>query len=49
MEIPNLDPLGFKTTFSMTYASARNNGTDSGAVTEDTQTQDFHFKEEHFT
>lgn len=30
MEIPNPDPPGFKTTFSITDASARNNGTDSG-------------------
>lgn len=42
MEIPNLDPLGFKTTFSMTDASAPNNGTGSGSVIED-----FHFKKEH--
>lgn len=30
MEIPNLGPLGFKTTFSITDATATNNGTDSG-------------------
>lgn len=47
MEIPNLDPLGFKATFSMTDASTRNNGTGSGPVREDTQTQDFHFKKEY--
>lgn len=46
MEIANLDPLGFKTTFSMADASARNNGTDSGPATEDAQTQDVHFKKE---
>lgn len=46
MEIANLDPLEFKTTFSMTDASARNNGTDSRPATEDAQTQDFHFKKE---
>ena len=46
MEIANLDALGFNTTFSMTDASARNNGMDSGPATEDAQTQDFHFKEE---
>ena len=46
MEIASLDPLGFKTTFSMADASTRNNGTDSGPATEDAQTQDFHFKKE---
>lgn len=47
MEIANLDPPGFKTTFSMTDTSAINNGTDSGLATEDAQTQDFHFKKEY--
>lgn len=42
MEIPNLDPLGFKTTFSMTDASSPNNGTGSWSGIED-----FHFKKEH--
>ena len=47
MEIANLEPLGFKTAFSMIDAPARNNGTDSGPATEDAQTQDFHFKRNH--
>lgn len=34
MEIANLDPPGFKTTFSMTDTSDRNNGTDSGLTIE---------------
>lgn len=47
MAIPNLDPLGSNTTFSMIDASARNNGAGAGLVTEDTQTQDSHFKKDH--
>lgn len=47
MEIPNLDPLGLNTTFSMTDAPARNNGAGAGPVTEDTQTQGSHFKKKH--